>query len=165
MRHQSGEFLDNFLKRHTDLQTVLDVGSADISGTIKNYLSGKEYLGVDMVPAPNVDEVVNGHELKDHFKDRKFDLVICFDVFEHDDAFWLTLEGLRYVTKPGGYMMIGVPCRNCPEHNHPADYWRFMPQCVDVFYKGFEDIEHVVQKDDPSHCAEDEIYMVGRKPL
>jgi len=27
-------------------------------------------------------------------------------------------------------MLIGVPGRMCPLHDHPSDYWRFMPNGV-----------------------------------
>lgn len=163
MRHQSQEFLETFHERHPEKKTVLEVGSLDVNGNIQGHCRGWDwpYLGTDMREGPNVDEVVNGHELKKHFGDRQFDLVICFDTFEHDDAFWLTLEQMKAVLKPGGYLMLGFPSRYCPEHDHPHDYWRFMPQSMPLMFDGYEDF---IMQVDKNGETEDEIYGYGRKP-
>ncbi|MDN2583423.1 methyltransferase domain-containing protein [Aquibium sp. ELW1220] len=38
-----------------------------------------------------------------------FDLVLCNSMLEHDPRFWLSLAGMRRVTRPGGHMILGVP--------------------------------------------------------
>lgn len=165
MRHQTREFVQKFLTAHEGpFRRVLDVGSLDVNGHIRD-LFPEGYTGIDMMDGPNVDRVINGHELMDHFPKNSFDLVMCFDTFEHDDAFWATHDEMMCVLKPGGYILIGVPGRNHPEHRHPKDYWRFMPQSFeDFFLKGLEDTHMDVQTDNPDHDYEDEIYGWGRKP-
>ena len=162
MRHQSREYLAEFLKDKS-FKKVLEVGSLDVNGIVKDlFVNGEEYTGSDMRPGGNVDVVVNGHELDTRFDPESFDLVICFDTLEHDDAFWLTVEQMRKVLKPGGWLMIGVPSRYCPEHDHPHDYWRFMPQMMkDVFLKDYLLIETKVDKNGE---FEDEVYGWGQKP-
>lgn len=163
MRHQTREYLDKFLETHS-IKRVLDVGSlaTENGAHVKDIFErhGVGYVGVDMREGDNVDVVLNGHELSKRFSD-EFDMVVCFDTFEHDDAWWLTLVEMKKVLKPSGWMMIGAPSRYCPEHNHPQDYWRFMPQSVDVWFKGFENVEHIVDKNGE---FEDEIYAWGQKP-
>lgn len=158
MREQTKLFLKKFLDKHGVFKDALEVGSFDVNGTIKEVWNGSPYLGIDMRNGPNVGEVVNGHNLKKHFGDRKFDLIICFDTLEHDNKFWLTIENIREILKPGGYLLIGVPGRNCSLHGHPDDYWRFMPSGVQVFFEEYEDVQILPE-------GEDEVYASGRKPL
>jgi SAM-dependent methyltransferase len=62
--------------------SVLDVG-CDV-GDLKNYLSGVEYLGVDM--APSADLCLNLESIdRLPFDDASFDCVVCIDVLEHLD--------------------------------------------------------------------------------
>lgn len=56
--------------------------------------------------------------------------------------------------------MLGAPSRYCPEHNHPQDYWRFMPQSVEVWFKDFKNTEHIIDRNGE---FEDEIYAWGQK--
>lgn len=159
MRHQTREFVDQFIKsKPKQFKSALEVGSLNVNGIVSDLLGDMEYLGVDMQEGPGVNKVLNGHDLKKHFKRRKFDLVLCFDTLEHDDKFWLTVENMREVLQPGGYMLIGVPGRSCPKHDHPSDYWRFLPEAVWLFYEGFEDIKILAEESD-------EVYAYGRKPL
>lgn len=160
MRHQSREYLQKFLETHGPFEKVLEVGSLDVNGNIKDlFKSG--YWGVDMRDGGNVNQVLNGHDLVKEFGVEKFDLVICFDTFEHDDMFWETLDNMRGVLKPNGWMMIGVPSVHCPEHDHPHDYWRFMPQSMIEFFRDFKDVETKIDCDSTTEA--DEIYGWGQK--
>lgn len=166
MRHQTREFVDAFLKDHGPFERVLDVGSLDINGNLRGYFKDSTYIGVDIQAGENVDQIVDGHALVETFGEDSFDLVLCFDTFEHDSAFWVTWEQMKRVCKPGGWLLFGAPGPHCPEHNHPNDYWRFMPQAFsEVFLAGLEDPHFEVQTDDPDHQQHDEVYGRGRKPL
>lgn len=43
------------------------------------------------------------------FADASFDVVLSNATLEHDRCFWKTLAEIRRVTKPGGFVAIGVP--------------------------------------------------------
>ena len=163
MRAQTREYLERFLKEHKGIKKILDIGSYEAGGgNIRDIVADYDYLGIDMREGPGVDRVINGHDLKEHFKEGEFDLVLCFDTFEHDDAWWETLENMKWVTKKGGWMMIGAPSRHCPEHDHPHDFWRFMPQAFNVWFKDFKNAEVIVDKNEQSQM-EDEVYGWGQK--
>lgn len=166
MRSQSREYLAKFLDSHKDIKNVLDVGSFSTANGahIKDILTTRniEYTGVDMRDGDNVDVVINGHQLLVKFNEESFDMVICFDTFEHDNKWWLTLEQMIKVLKKGGWLMIGAPSRYCPEHNHPGDYYRFMPQVTEVWFEGMENIETVI---DRNGDMEDEVYGWGQKKM
>src|SRR5260221_13081900 len=163
MRTQTKEYVTKFLKEHEGITSVLDVGSLDVTGEIRSlFPEGTEYTGLDMrgkAGEGNVDIVGNAHDMKEIFSEKKFDLVCCFDTLEHDDKFWETVENLRWVTKPGGWLFIGVPSRFCPEHDHPHDFWRFMPQSVGLFLERYEHFESIVDKQKNGDTElEDEAY-------
>lgn len=120
---------------------VLEIGSQDYNGSVRQYFPNvNEYIGTDMLPGPGVDLVLSSLELGPHFEGRQFDVVICLEVLEHDAEFWLTMDQIRYLLAPGGYLILSA--RGCTtgrdgrngesmwEHGYPYDYWRFMPQSV-----------------------------------
>lgn len=107
-------------------QTIVEIGSLDVNGNLREPFKGHVYVGVDMRPGDNVNLVLNAHDLRDHFPAGSVDAIICCDTFEHDDAFWLTLEEIYNVLRVGGLFICSVPSiAFTVYHPHPDDYWRF----------------------------------------
>lgn len=132
---------------------VLDIGSLDVNGCVREYFT--DYTGLDMRPGPNVDIVANAHKIP--FSDQYFDLVLNLETMEHDDRFWETAREMYRVCIYGGHVVITAPTIGFPKHDYPSDYWRFLPegmislmssvgfQCLschqndsDVFYHGIK---------------------------
>lgn len=160
-------FVDKFLDKHKEVESVLDVGSRNVSGTIKeNFVKRAiDYTGFDMVAGNNVDIEGNSHELDKYFKKGQFDVIVCFDTLEHDDKFWLSVEQMKALLDSGGYLLIGVPSRYCPKHDWPHDYWRFMEDGVKSMFDGMEEVHIEVEyASSLANNTEDEIYGWGRKP-
>lgn len=139
-----------------NLGHVLEVGSLNINGTAKDYFEFTDWIGIDMMDGKDVDEVINGHDIKTNFKEGIFDTVVCMNTLEHDDKFWLTLEGINFALKKGGLLIFAQPTLGFPIHNHPDDYWRLTRSALEkVIFEGFEiiDIEEVYSKreNDPTH--------------
>ncbi len=142
MLKQVENFVRAFWKEHGPLDKVLDVGSNDVYGEnkMKTYIPGyKEYIGLDMRSGENVDIVMNAHDMHKKWRKPRFDLVLCADTLEHDRRFWLTVENMRGVLKPGGWLLITVPSLMHKRHNHPSDYYRFFDSVFyEVFFKDFD---------------------------
>lgn len=66
-------------------RTVLEIGSLDINGTVRDFFTGCEYVGVDLAPGPGVDLVCPGHELD--LATGSFDVAISAECFEHN-PYW-----------------------------------------------------------------------------
>ena len=64
---------------------VLEIGSLDINGTIRDFFVRCDYTGVDLQPGPGVDVVGEGQLL--NFPDESFDVVVSAECFEHN-PFW-----------------------------------------------------------------------------
>lgn len=166
MRKQTREFVEKFLESHPFRGGVLDVGSLNINGDLRLLFEkkGNKYTGADMRRGENVDVIVNAHQLTERFGEEHFDMVCCFDTLEHDEAFWVTITHLKAVLKSGGWLLLGVPGGNCPKHDHPQDYWRFMENGVQSLLYGLVDTYTETQKDNPESLLDDEIYGWGKKP-
>lgn len=113
---------------------VLEVGSADVNGTVRDLFGGA-YTGVDHQDGPGVDLVASSHQLGELFDPDSFDVVLCLETLEHDPNPWSTLQQIAAVTKPGGTIVLTARGNGFPEHNRP-DLWRFlrdgMRQLVDA---------------------------------
>lgn len=119
-------FLKNFLPETNKKLKVLDIGSYDVNGSYRKLFPENkfEYLGIDMEDGPNVDLVVKTPYNWPNFETDSFDLVISGQAFEHNEFFWLTLEEIARVLKPGGKVCIIAP-NGFEEHRYPVDCYRF----------------------------------------
>jgi len=66
--------------------SVLEIGSLNINGTVRDFFTTDLYLGVDVGDGPGVDLVAQGQELQ--FPDNSFDVAVSAECFEHN-PYWL----------------------------------------------------------------------------
>jgi hypothetical protein len=66
--------------------SVLEVGSLNINGTVRDFFNSAQYVGVDVSDGPGVDIVAHGESLS--FPDGSFDVVVSAECFEHNPQ-WL----------------------------------------------------------------------------
>ena len=69
---------------------VLEIGSININGSARELWGDlKPYVGVDIVPGPNVDYVVDIRDItnpsQDYYLRERFHTIICTEVLEHVD--------------------------------------------------------------------------------
>ena len=118
-------FYKTYLKEDVHYK-VLDIGSQDINGSLKDYLPlNTDYTGVDFVDGKNVDVILNDpYSLP--FKENEFDVILCSSCFEHSDMFWISFLEIMRILKPNGLFYLNVPS-NGIFHYYPVDSWRFYP--------------------------------------
>lgn len=121
---------------------VLEVGSLNVNGSVREIFSdAKHYVGVDICLGKGVDLLIKGAHVKEHFPKEYFDCVVCTETLEHDAEFWQTLDGIKAVLRPGGWLIITVATIGCPYHAYPRDYWRFTEDALKyVAFCGFDDV-------------------------
>ncbi len=119
-------FFSTYLEKTNVKLKVLDVGSYDVNGSYKKLFPASEfdYIGIDMESGPNVDLPVKTPYHWPEFKSDSFDLIISGQAFEHNEFFWLTMEEIARVLKPGGKVCIIAP-NGFEEHRYPVDCYRF----------------------------------------
>lgn len=83
---------------------VVELGSFNINGTVRDYFSGCDYLGVDWRPGPCVDLVSICHEAP--LDAAAYDMVISASMLEHDPHWKQSLETMIRVLKPNGGLFL-----------------------------------------------------------
>ena len=94
---------------------VLEVGSLDINGTVRDFFDRPaEYLGVDVGPGPGVDLVVSGADYDG--PDDHYDITISAECFEHNPVWRETFANMVRMTRPGGLVVFTCAGKDRPEH-------------------------------------------------
>ena len=121
-------FKNNYLDTNKKLK-ILDIGSLDINNNNFNYKQifnndNWEYDGLDFEKGANVDILVSNIYNWDVIKDSSYDVIISGQFFEHLNYFWIVMEEINRVLKPGGYCCIIAPSSG-PKHGKLNDCYRF----------------------------------------
>lgn len=93
---------------------VLEIGSADVNGSIRPFFAGSDYTGVDLSAGPGVDVIASGHELA--LPDQHVDLAISCECFEHNPLWCETFVNMHRMTMAGGVIVITCASRGRAEH-------------------------------------------------
>ena len=139
--------------------SVLEVGSYNVNGSVRPlFKEAKEYYGVDTREGPGVDAPMSADCLL--YPADVFDIVISTEMLEHDPQFWLSMAEMGRVLKPGGHLIITARGNGFPQHDYPADYWRFMPESFTLLFAiaGCEVLQIT-----PDHRSNPGVFGWGRK--
>lgn len=119
---------------------ILEIGSLDINGGVRKFFTdANEYVGIDMQEGKGVDKVLEAHDILKVWPKENFDIVLCLEMLEHDNAFWKTINDIHKILKRGGFLIISTPTFGFPLHRYPKDYFRFGEDAYrEIFFKGFE---------------------------
>lgn len=109
---------------------VLEIGSYNVNGSVRQWFEGCDYLGVDWRPGPGVDRVCLAHELDEPPESR--DTVISTETLEHDKFWPQTLAKAWELLKPGGLLVVTTAGFDRPPHELEAGVDRhYAPQQPD----------------------------------
>jgi SAM-dependent methyltransferase len=93
---------------------VIEIGSFNVNGTIRNCFSKSDYLGVDLAAGPGVDIVCDGR-LVDH-PDGAYQISLSCECFEHNPHWFETLLNMYRMTAPGGVVIFTCATKGRLEH-------------------------------------------------
>jgi SAM-dependent methyltransferase len=124
---------------------ILELGSRGEAGMVYRAAipAAWDYVGVDLLPGPNVDVVADAHELSRHVARESFDALFSVATFEHLAMPWKVAVEINKVLKPGGIAAV-VTHQAWPVHEQPWDYWRFSTWAWRAMFNevsGFEVVE------------------------
>ena len=160
-------FKDTFLDKKNNLN-ILDVGSLDHSGKY-NYKpifneSNWNYTGLDIQAGNNVDLIVTDIYNWFEIEDNTYDVIISGQFFEHLEFFWLTMNQIERVLKPGGYVCIIVPSAG---HKHGGDIlncYRFHEDGLKAMAKYVDlEIDHISVDNRPEANPWNDACLVAHK--
>lgn len=158
-------FKENYLNPEDTLR-ILDIGSFDKNGDYNYGLILNEdtwtYDGLDLKEGNNVDIVVKDPYKWAEIEDRTYDVIVSGQSLEHNEFFWLTMNEVDRVLKPGGIICFIAPSSG-PVHRNPYDCWRFTDKGMESMakYVGFKVLESGTNPGDenPWHDS----YVIARK--
>ena len=104
----------NRFPEHFKNKWVLDAGCYDINGNNRYLFNDCIYIGVDIQHGNNVDLVSKIHEID--FKDNMFDTIITTEALEHDVFYYLSLNNIVRMLKPGGMFLFTCATEGRGEH-------------------------------------------------
>ncbi|MDX2028856.1 MAG: class I SAM-dependent methyltransferase [Alphaproteobacteria bacterium] len=95
-------------------EAVLEIGAVpgpDMLLNLPDLARATTRIGLNLAEATKYKgcRILQGNANHMPFPDESFDLVLCNSVLEHDSKFWLTLQEIKRVLRPGGTVILGVP--------------------------------------------------------
>jgi SAM-dependent methyltransferase len=95
-----------WVSRHAtaDAVRVLDVGGRNINGTVRDLFPGAEYTVLDIRDDVGVDVVADAATWRTK---RRFDVVVCAEVFEHTPV-WRDICGTAFTVLAAGGRFIAT---------------------------------------------------------
>jgi len=105
MHETARAFIATQAAAHGPFSSVLEIGSRNVNGSIREYFAGADYLGVDLRAGDGVDVIGDTADL--WTTDERFDAIVCAEVFEHEPrwpsivnkiATWLAPQGVVFLT-------------------------------------------------------------------
>lgn len=108
------EFVKNKFPQNFYKAKVLEIGSLNINGTVRDLFVDCDYLGVDVGEGKDVDLVCEGQNLDD--PNETYDTTISCECFEHNPYWKETFENMHRMTKIGGLVIFSCATTGRPEH-------------------------------------------------
>jgi SAM-dependent methyltransferase len=129
-------------------KSVLEVGALDVNGTVRpviEALGPASYIGVDIEPGPNVDELCDVALLTARYGEDSFDLVVSTELVEHVRDWRAAFTNMKLALRPSGTIIVTTRSRGFPIHGYPSDYWRYEPEDMERIFADFEIV--VIERD------------------
>lgn len=84
--------------------SVIEIGSLNINGTIRDFYNANVYVGVDVSEGPGVDVVGQGQDI--YYPENFFDVAVSTECFEHN-PYWIQTFANMYRM---AYKFVVVTC-------------------------------------------------------
>lgn len=134
---------------------ILEVGSCDVNGSIREILSPitGTYLGVDLAVGPNVDLVIAPEcRLSDL---GTFDLIVSAEALEHDPGAFVTVNSMCDALASDGLLLISAASKGRPEHGTARSGAFQSPGTSSIGINHYENIDaNKLQSALELHCFE-----------
>jgi SAM-dependent methyltransferase len=132
---------------------MLEIGSLNLNGSIREYFTDCTYVGVDVGEGNDVDLVCGGHEV-DH-PDETYDTIGSCNCFEHNPHWIETFANMYRMTKKTGLVFISVPTTGNAEHGTTASAPGDSPLTI---AKGWEYYKNLTEEDFREHFDIDNMF-------
>lgn len=113
-QNQFCEKIKNLFPNQFDGKKVLEIGSFNVNGTVRNLFNNCDYIGLDIAEGNGVDVVCEGQ--KYNAPNNYFDTIISCECFEHNPFFIETIENAIRILKSKGLFLFTCATTGRPIH-------------------------------------------------
>lgn len=115
MHSEALEFVEEFA-RGRRFRRVVEFGSRDVNGTVRDVIEADRYIGIDIAPGPGVDVVCDAG----HYRGATYaDLVVCCETLEHaPNVEQIVAAARQNLCYPRGWFVM--TCAADPREPHSA---------------------------------------------
>lgn len=103
MHTEAKRFVSSMLGQLPPRQSVIEIGSRDINGSVRDLFGGLPYLGLDIQGGRGVDLVIDA---TDYTPDAPVDTVVCCEVLEHVAHPARLIEAAARFLAPDGVLLL-----------------------------------------------------------
>jgi SAM-dependent methyltransferase len=156
--------LENLTKEEVAGRTVLEVGSRDVTGSLRRLIENwrpSKYVGSDIESGLGVDVICPAEKIAERFGSNSFDLVLSTELLEHVLDWRTVISNIKQVCKPNGIILVTTRSRGFPYHGYPNDFWRYEERDMKTI---FADCEILALEKDSSESSPG-VFVKVRKPL
>lgn len=142
---QQLEFLEILAKqmpRYFRDAKVLEIGSLNINGSIRQFFDRCDYIGIDVAEGRDVDLVCQGQEFD--APDDSFDHVVSCETMEHNPYWKETFANMIRLCRPGGLVTMACATYGRGEHGTSRSSSLDSPLTVNM---GWEYYQNLAKKD------------------
>jgi SAM-dependent methyltransferase len=119
---------------------VLEVGSLNINGSVRQFFTDCDYIGIDLGIGRDVDVICQGQDYD--APDNTFDTVISCECFEHNPAWVATFANMHRMVKPSGLIVMSCATTGRAEHGTKRTSPSDAPFCDD-YYKNLTEQDFI----------------------
>jgi len=135
------QFFQNIKNKFPDYfknKKVLDIGSLDINGTVREFFYDCNYFGLDICPGNNVDIICEGQNY--NAPDNNYDVVCSAECFEHNPYWIETFENMIRLCKNGGLILFTCATEGRLEHGTTRTTPQDSPLTVELGWDYYQNL-------------------------
>jgi hypothetical protein len=151
------QLLKNTFPSYFSNSNILEVGSLNINGSIRQFFDNCNYIGIDVGEGSGVDVVCNGEEYQGD--DKFFDMTVSCECFEHNPQWVETFRNMVRMTKPLGLVVMTCATVGRAEHGTAKTSPSDSPLTIGL---GWNYYKNLVENDFYEHFDFDSIFEVYR---
>lgn len=121
---------------------ILEIGSLNINGTVRDFFEQCDYIGVDVAEGPGVDIVCQGQDYNED--DESYDVTCSAECFEHNPYWQETFENMIRLCKNGGLVFFTCATEGRPEHGTTRTDPESSPLTISI---GWDYYKNLTEKD------------------
>lgn len=118
---------------------VLEIGSLNINGTVRDFFTNCEYIGLDVAEGKDVDIVCQGQDFD--APQNSFDTVISCEAMEHNPYWEETFLNMINVCKSDGLIVMTCATTGRMEHGTSSSSPKDSPLTIDIGWDYYNNLE------------------------